>query len=88
MKPIRINALIIPAMKQKKIPMNEFYVFIFIAQAMYFSVYQHVCEAASTNVLLVLTVHSNTVFHSLNEKVLNESSEPVIQRSIQMVSLV
>ncbi len=34
------------------------------------------------------TAQSNTVFHSLNESVLNESSEPVIQRSIQMVSLV
>ncbi len=39
---------------------------VFIAQA---SVYQHVHEVASTNVLLVLTVHSNTVFHSLNESV-------------------
>ncbi len=32
----------------------SFYIFIFIAQAMYFSVYQHVREAASTNVLFVL----------------------------------
>ncbi len=70
-------------MKQK-IP-YEFLRFIFIAQAMYFSVYQHVREAANTNVLLVYTtVHSNTVFHSVT----HESSEPVIQQSIQMVSLV
>ncbi len=74
MKPIRIQ-LECPynsSNETKKITMNEFYVFIFIAQAMYFSVYQHVCEAASTHFFQfnsILTVHSNTVFHSLNEKV-------------------
>ncbi len=52
----------------------SFYVFIFIAQAMYFSVYQHMCARPQAQMCysFYTTVHSNTVFHSVNESVFEQ----------------
>ncbi len=58
------------------------YVFTFTAQAMYFSEYQHVHEhkcAIIQHICFYTTVQSNTVF-----RICFRTSEPVIQRSIQM----
>ncbi len=49
-----------------------------------FCISAHVREAASTNVLLVLYNNALQGFIPWMNQFLNESSEPVIQRSIQM----
>ncbi len=43
MKPIRIQLECPYNSSNKKYPCMSFYIFIIIAQAMYFSVYQHMC---------------------------------------------
>ncbi len=60
-------------MKQE-LPMYEFLRFYFHCTGnVLFCISAHVREAASTNVLFVYTtVHSNTVFHSVNESVFEQ----------------
>ncbi len=76
-------------MKQK-IPSYEFLRFyIHCTSNVLFCISAHVREAASTNVVLILYNRTEQQgFIPWMNQFLNESSEPVIQRSIQMVSLV
>ncbi len=86
MKPIRIQ-LECPynSSNETKIPMYEFLNFyIHCTSNALFCISAHVREAASTNVLLVLT----RCFIPRMNQFLNESSEPVIQRSIGLTCFV
>ncbi len=90
MKPIRIQLECPYNSSNKKYPCMSFYVFIFIAQAMYF-LYISTCARGCKHKCAISFIQQRIATWCLIpwiNQFLNESSEPVVQRSIQMVSLV